>query len=57
MLFKSPFYTAALPLGLLYNAAAFGRWRKPSTAAQTFRNINVFLKASKIACVLACGPL
>ena len=57
MLLKSSFYTAALPLGLLHNAAAFGRWRKSSPTAQTFRNIDIFLKASKIANVLACDPV
>lgn len=57
MLLKSSFYTTALPLGLLHNAAAFGRWRKSSPTAQTFRNIDIFLKASKIANVLACDPV
>lgn len=50
-------YTAALPLGLLYNAAAYGKWRKSSIVVQTFRDINIFLKASKISCILACDPL
>ena len=57
MLLKSSFYTAALPLGLLHNTAAFGGWKKSSPTAQTFRNIEIFLKASKIAGVPACDPV
>lgn len=53
MLLKSSFIHSKLPLGLLYNAAAYDKWRKPSTTALTFRNINIFLEASKIFCVLA----
>lgn len=44
-------------MGLLYNAAAYGSWRKSNTTAQAFRNINIFLEASKISSVLACDPV